>query len=156
MKKQDCRYAIVSASDVTSIASAADPLNASRLPLNVDFVPQSTLRLIPATGTMKAWQAVMLVDANDEAYFVSPRVALGLAFRNGKFTQVVEQPFPKKPLLDFLKDAPKIRVTDYVPVEVDDFTTKEIVTKDMPKFAFSIVGTEKPKVDKPKKVVSNA
>ena len=150
MKKQDCRYAVVSATDVTSIASAADPLNASRLPLNVDFTPQASLRLIPATGTMKAWQAVMLVDANDEAYFISPRVALGLAFRNGKFAQVVEQPFPKKPLLDFLKDAPKIRVTEYVPVEVDDYTTKEITTKDMPKFAFSTVEA------KPKKVVNNA
>lgn len=154
MKKQDCDYELVSPKDANSIVTSADPINASRLPIGVVLTAQPDLRLVPASGTItKPWQAVMLVDElTQDVYFVSPRVMLGLAFKGKKFGKVIEQPFPKVPLLDYLKNSPKVTISEYANVKVDDFETKELVDKAMPRFVIA-QATAAPK---PKKVENNA
>lgn len=150
MKKSDAlRYKVVTSKDLAPIATSIDPANASRLPVGVELTAEPELRFIPATGRIeKDWQGVIFSDKDENAYAVSPRTLLGFAFVGGKFTNVAKQPFAKKPLVDILKDGLTIKVVAYEPVEVDDFTTKELVSKDMPVFAI----VKKEKKEKPEKV----
>lgn len=148
MKKSNCSYAKVSVKNVSTLVSSIDPLNSSRLPIGIPLTCQPDLREIPASGSItKPWQAIMLVDASDEAYFVSPRVFLGLAFVGQKFTKVIEQPFPKVSLLDYLKDSPVVKVVNYDEVDVDDFNDKSVtVSKAMPKFSIEAIAPKAKKV----------
>ena len=134
MKKQNCSYKKILAKDVAPIASALDPLLSNRLPVGITLTAEKDLVEVPPTGTLThGWQAVQMTDpTNDETYFVSPRVFLGLAFVEQKLMRVIERKFINGALIDYLATTPKVKVTEYKDVQVDDFATKELVTKAMP------------------------
>lgn len=137
MKKELCFYAIVKKEEVSSLVTSSDPLASSRLPTGVVLTVQPQLRWVTATGNMKKdWQAVVLLDeANDELYFISPRVFLGLSFRAGKLERSVQQPFPSEPLMTYLATRPKVKLTEYKSVSVEDYEDKSVdVNKDYPVF----------------------
>lgn len=134
MKKSNCTYKKVAVKDLSPLATSLDPLNSNRLPIGVELTVEKSLVEVPASGTLtKPWQAVQLTDAKtDETYFTSPRVFLGLGFVAQKFTAVIERAFPKMALIDFIATEPKVIVTNYQDVEVDNFETKELEVKSMP------------------------
>lgn len=151
MKKADAlRYKVVTSKDLAPIATAVDPANANRLPIGTELNAEPDLRYVPATGNMeKDWQGVIFSDKDENAYATSPRTLLGYAWVDGKFVQVVAQPFPKKALVDILKAGLTVRVVRFDSVETDVFgsTTGEKVTRDMP--VFEIVKKDKaPKASK--------
>ena len=138
-------YKVVPMSEVSPMAQSADPANSGRVPIGTILQADKDLHYVPATGTMaKPWQAVIGTNG-DDGFPISPRVFMGFAYVDKKLVQVSERNFPKKPLIDLLKSGIKFRVTGYPDVQVDDFESKELVTKAFPSIELVLDGEE----DKP-------
>lgn len=146
MKLNEYGYQKVAKKDLAPMVTSNDPLNSSRLPVNVPLTCLPELVSVPATGRItKPWNAIVMEDAKKDVYFVSPRVFLGLAFKNQKMEAIIERKFiGKKPLIDFLADSPKVIVTGYEDYQVDNFDdNSKSDTK-----AFPIITLAEPKPNK--------
>ena len=136
MKKRDATgLPVVDPREYSPIISAADPGQATRLPIGIELTADPNIRSIPARGTVSnAWQGILL-HAGEESYPVSPRVLLGYAWQDKKFQKVVTATkLPNKSVQDMLKDGLRVKVTGYAEVMVDEYQKETQRARSMPIF----------------------
>lgn len=118
-----------------AIATAADPLHATRIPVGT-YRLHREFRMAPAVRDGKPWVACVLENAQGECFYISPRVIQALARVNGTTKQVHQDVPCFGKLVDFAASEPTIEITKYEDYEVDVFGEEgKVRTVAMPHFA---------------------
>lgn len=133
-------YDDVKPSEVSSIASAIEPVNAGRLPEGVDITFSPILKWVPKTDTMPRWQAAIAqAKGSDETFAVSPRLLKAYVYLKGKLTKFDAGNCVTESVVDFIKKNTAVRV-HFDDVTVDDYPSKTAtLTKNLPHFRFAVV-----------------